>query len=225
MLLIPFYFCFASAELLLILRKFGKCNIKWPKTDGSNHNMPSLILIQRFSLTVSCCITGFCHVIFRESRSVVELLKHCTRQQRSTIDYFLHIHMAHVSTRTNRFKQIQIVPWNVRDSVYVTDQSTTSTRELTLKDWSRTIFVSPLHGKMTAFSLASIMSNVFGRVSTAQINTDKYGYPTGTGTVLFTDSHSYMRAVAAGVIDIKCDVFHKLVIVDFHLIKPNLFFV
>lgn len=47
------------------------------------------------------------------------------------------------------------------------------------KDWSRTIFVSPLHGKMTAFSLATIMSNVFGPVSMAQINTDKYGYPTG----------------------------------------------
>ncbi|CAF4994965.1 unnamed protein product, partial [Rotaria socialis] len=81
-----------EAELLLILRKFGKCNIKWPKNDGANHNMP-----------------GFCHVIFRESRSVCELLKNCTRQQRSTIDYFLHIHMAassamDLSMRTNRLK-------------------------------------------------------------------------------------------------------------------------
>ena len=33
----------------------------------------------------------------------------------------------------------------------------------------------------------------------------------GTGTVLFSDSHSYMRALAAGAIDIKCDCFHKLV--------------
>jgi hypothetical protein len=54
-----------------------------------------------------------------------------------------------------------------------------SKEELTFKDWSRTIFVSPLHGKMTAFSLAMIMSNIFGQVSMAQINTDKYGYPTG----------------------------------------------
>ena len=29
--------------------------------------------------------------------------------------------------------------------------------------------------------------------------------------MLFCDSHSYMRGVAAGVIDIKCDCFHKLV--------------
>ena len=29
-----------SAELLLVLRKFGKCNIKWPKSDGVSQNMP-----------------------------------------------------------------------------------------------------------------------------------------------------------------------------------------
>ncbi|CAF0850992.1 unnamed protein product [Rotaria sordida] len=190
-----------EAELLLVLRKFGKCNIKWPKNNGINHNMP-----------------GFCHVVYRESRSVAELLKHCTRQQRSTIDYFLHIHILPTTTglsiRTTRFKPIQVVPWNVKDNVYVMQQDNMSNNETSYKDWSRTIFVSPLHGKMTAFSLSTIMSNVFGAVLMAQINTDKYGYPTGTGTVLFCDSHSYMRAVAAGAIDIKCDCFHKLLDID-----------
>ncbi|CAF1264549.1 unnamed protein product [Adineta steineri] len=199
-----------EAELLLVLRKFGKCNIKWPKNDGLNHNMP-----------------GFCHVVFRESRSVCELLKHCTRQQRSTIDYFLHIHMSPTSSsslsttatsglplRTNRLKPIQVVPWNVKDNVFIMQQENMSHVETSYKDWSRTIFVSPLHGKMTAFRLATIMSSVFGSVSMAQINTDKYGYPTGTGTVLFCDSHSYMRGVAAGAIDIKCDCFHKLLDID-----------
>ncbi|CAF1588958.1 unnamed protein product [Adineta ricciae] len=208
-----------EAELLLVLRKFGKCNIKWPKNDGLTHNMP-----------------GFCHVVFRESRSVCELLKHCTRQQRSTIDYFLHIHMSLTSSSTtttmttaaggpssassglslrpNRLKPIQVVPWNMKDNVFVVQQENISTNDASYKDWSRTIFVSPLHGKMTAFSLATIMANVFGSVSMAQINTDKYGYPTGTGTVLFCDSHSYMRAVAAGAIDIKCDCFHKLLDID-----------
>ena len=57
-------------------------------------------------------VLGFCHVVFRESRSVCELLKHCTRQQRSTIDYFLHIHMTTPSPstglpiRTNRLKPV-----------------------------------------------------------------------------------------------------------------------
>jgi hypothetical protein len=67
----------------------------------------------------------------------------------------------------------------VKDNVYVVQQENMPSGESSYKDWSRTIFVSPLHGKMTALSLATIMSNVFGPVSTAQINTDKYGYPTG----------------------------------------------
>lgn len=116
--------------------------------------------------------------------------------------------------RTNRLKPIQVVPWNMKDNVYVMNQENISPAENKHKDWSRTIFVSPLHGKMSAFSLGTIMSNVFGPVSMAQVNTDKYGYPTGTGTVLFCDSHSYMRAVAGGAIDIKCDCFHKLLDID-----------
>ena len=76
-------------------------------------------------------------------------------------------------------RQIQVVPWNVRDNVYVMPESIIATGEVTGNDWSRTIFVSPLHGKMTSYSLAMIMADVFGRVSMAQINTDKYGYPTG----------------------------------------------
>jgi hypothetical protein len=67
----------------------------------------------------------------------------------------------------------------MNDNVFVMQQENISNGETSYKDWSKTIFVSPLHGKMTAFSLATIMSNVFGPVSMAQINTDKYGYPTG----------------------------------------------
>ncbi len=96
------YHSFFSAELLLVLRKFGKCNIKWPKNDGTNHNMPGWICFLFFliSYIIIFVIIGFCHVVFRESRSVCELLKHCTRQQRSTIDYFLHIHMTTSSPST-----------------------------------------------------------------------------------------------------------------------------
>jgi hypothetical protein len=88
------------AELLLILRKFGKCNIKWPKNDGINHNMPGMILFYFIVLVHFSISKGFCHVVYREARSVCELLKHCTRQQRSTIDYFLHIHMSPILTTT-----------------------------------------------------------------------------------------------------------------------------
>ena len=68
----------------------------------------------------------------------------------------------------------------MKDNVYALQPKHMLNQETSYKDWSRTIFVSPLHGKMTAFSLGSILSNVFGAVTMAQINTDKYGYPTGS---------------------------------------------
>ncbi len=83
--------------------------------------MDSITICQvRYSLFLfirgSHIVEGFCHVVFRESRSVCELLKHCTRQQRSTIDYFLHIHMSpssltttNISIRANRLKPVCII--------------------------------------------------------------------------------------------------------------------
>ena len=51
------------AELLLVLRKFGKCNIKWPKNDGVNHNIPGpmnfsfkTLFIFQYRL-LSCCLS------------------------------------------------------------------------------------------------------------------------------------------------------------------------
>ena len=75
--------------------------------------MPGSILDFLTSIRTLFFIAGFCHVVFRESRSVSELLKHCTRQQRSTIDYFLHIHMTTATSttmglpmHTNRLKPV-----------------------------------------------------------------------------------------------------------------------
>ncbi|CAF1063997.1 unnamed protein product [Didymodactylos carnosus] len=148
-----------------------------------------------------------------------ELLKHCTRCQRNSVDYFLEIHTTATTSlffennnRSTKLKPIQVVPWNIRDNICVIQQLDISGGGM--KDWSRTIFISTLHGKMTAYGLAAIMSQVFGKVSLAQLNTDKYGYPTGTATVLFSDSLGYMRAVAAGSIDIKCECFHKLLEIE-----------
>jgi hypothetical protein len=79
----------------------------------------STCLVRSFlslTLLANSIIVGFCHVVFREPRSVSELLKHCTQQQRSTIDYFLHIHMSPTTTTisglpscTNRLKPVCII--------------------------------------------------------------------------------------------------------------------
>ena len=51
----------------------------------------------------------------------------------------------------------------------------------------------------------------------AGIDTDKHKYPIGSGRVTFESSYSYMKAVAASFVEIKCQKFCKKVLVgDVH---------
>ncbi|CAF1018117.1 unnamed protein product, partial [Didymodactylos carnosus] len=190
------------SDLLYELHNFGRCTVRWPKTEGAGSVRP-----------------GFCHVIYQDARSTVELLRRCTHQNQ---EYFWHVQIRRSSLvvgnkiKPNHVKMIQVVPWCITDNLCVIRYPNDDDSVLT-KDWSRTIFLSALHGKMTAYSLALIMTDVFGAVSFVQINTDKFLYPTGTATVLFRDSHSYIRAVSTGSIYIKCDYFQKI-----HEIYPYL---
>ena len=45
----------------------------------------------------------------------------------------------------------------------------------------------------------------------AGIDTDKHRYPIGSGRVAFGNPHSYMKAVAAAFVEIKCQKFCKKV--------------
>ena len=49
----------------------------------------------------------------------------------------------------------------------------------------------------------------------AGIDTDKHRYPIGSGRVTFGNPHSYMKAVAAAFVEIKCQKFCKKVQVSF----------
>ena len=51
----------------------------------------------------------------------------------------------------------------------------------------------------------------------AGIDTDKHKYPIGSGRVTFSSSRSYMKAVAASFVEIKCPQFNKRVQVDPYL--------
>lgn len=67
----------------------------------------------------------------------------------------------------------------MKDNVYVMQQENMKNIKPFYEDWSRTIWISSLHGTMTAFDLSRIMSSLFGTVLMAKINTDRYKYPRG----------------------------------------------
>jgi len=69
------------------------------------------------------------------------------------------------------------------------------------------VFIGALPGKLTAEELALIMDGLFGEVLNAVIHTDKFNYPMGSGRVTFSNNRSYMKAVAATVVEIKTPKF------------------
>ena len=130
-----------------------------------------------------------------------------------------------------RSKEVQIIPWVLADSNYVRCPS----QRL---DPQKTVFVGALHGMLNAEGLAHIFNDLFGGVvyagewlvlvrslvlinnmvsCLAGIDTDKHKYPIGSGRVTFSSSRSYMKAVAASFVEIKCPQFNKRVQVDPYL--------
>ena len=78
-----------------------------------------------------------------------------------------------LSSKRTRSKEVQVIPWVLADSNYskVPPGSRTET--------GRTVFVGALHGMLNAEALANIMNDLFGGVTFAGIDTDKYKYPIG----------------------------------------------
>ncbi|CAH8510992.1 unnamed protein product [Heterobilharzia americana] len=65
--------------------------------------------------------------------------------------------------------------------------------------------------------LANIMNDLFGNVVFAALDTDKYKYPIGSGSVAFSSQESYMKAIAANFVDIRTPKFVKTIQIDPYL--------
>ncbi|XP_022124284.2 cytoplasmic polyadenylation element-binding protein 1 [Pieris rapae] len=142
---------------------------------------------------------GFAYVTFENEQNVRSLLSAARRNGEKW--YY------RISTRNMKSKEVEVIPWSVKDSICVVGGSTRL-------DPSRTVFVGALHGMMSAEALAHIMNYLFKGVVYAGIDTDKYKYPIGSGRVSFDNTHSYVSAISAGFVEIRTDKFTKKVQVD-----------
>ncbi len=73
-------------------------------------------------------------------------------------------------------------------------------------DSKSTIFVGALHGMLNAHGLAKVMSEVFGEVIHAGLDTDKYKYPIGSGRVTFRNRASYIKAIKSKFVSIRANL-------------------
>ncbi|XP_055912791.1 cytoplasmic polyadenylation element-binding protein 1-like [Eupeodes corollae] len=181
----------SEQSLNKLFEPFGRIRVEWPRRD--KHAVQP---------------KGYAYIIFEAETKVRELLAACTTSKfcsETAGNYYFHISSGRI-----RAKQVEIIPWTISDSNFVT-----STHQKL--NPSKTVFVGALHGKLTAEGLAKVMNDMFDGVVYAGIDTDKYKYPIGSGRVTFNNSRSYMKAVSAGFIKIKTTIFTKTIQVDPYL--------
>jgi cytoplasmic polyadenylation element-binding protein len=175
-------------SLIQAFKQFGNIRIEWPGKDSSP-SPPK----------------GYVYIIFEQEQNVPLLLAQCTHDFANGGSWYYKI-----SSRRMRSKEVQIIPWVLADSNFVKCPS----QRL---DSHKTVFVGALHGMLNAEGLGHIFSDLFGGVVYAGIDTDKHKYPIGSGRVTFNNTKSYMKAVAAAFIEVKCQKFSKKVQVDPYL--------
>jgi len=177
-----------ESTLIQAFGYFGPIRIEWPGKDTSP-SPPK----------------GYVYIIFEDDKNIPLLLSQCSHDNTNGGSWYFQI-----SSRRMRSKEVQIIPWVLGDSNFVLCPN----QRL---DPQKTVFVGALHGMLNAEGLACIFNDLFGGVVYAGIDTDKHKYPIGSGRVTFRSSKSYMKAVAAAFIEIKCQKFNKKVQVDPYL--------
>ncbi|XP_055334895.1 cytoplasmic polyadenylation element-binding protein 1-like [Paramacrobiotus metropolitanus] len=180
----------SEPNLTAAFGKYGPLKVEWPSNYHENPGRNS---------------KGYLYIIFDNERSVRALLSNCTVDTSPTgggRNYYYKV----CSTRLRR-KDVQIIPWPLSDSTYVHPGciSTSGTK---------TVFVGSLHGMLNAEGLARIMNDLFGGVVTANIDTDKYKYPIGSGRVVFNCAQSYVKAIRAAFVEIRTQKFSKKIQID-----------
>lgn len=176
-------------ELALIqaFSRFGSVKVEWPKKDGIKEPK------------------GFAYLILESEKKVRSLMDSCFYNYIKMGDFYK------IPARKIKSKetQVEIIPWVVANSNFA---------KVSQKlDPQKTVFVGALHGMIHAEALAKIMSDLFGAVVYAGLDTDKYKYPIGSGRVTFSTHHSYMKAVLAAFIEVKTSKFSKKVQINPYL--------
>lgn len=185
----------SSDDLIYAFSRFGNVSVLWPQRDGyafcSVHDNSDRVSTPK----------GYCYLLFEHESCVCNLLSCCVRDPISGGDYYK------LSGPKLKSKDVQVIPWVISDSQYTPNPSVRT-------DSGNTVFVGALHGMITAEALARIMSSLFGEVTFAALDTDKYKYPIGSGRIVFADNRSYMKAVTANFVEVRTPKFTKTLQID-----------
>jgi cytoplasmic polyadenylation element-binding protein len=134
----------------------------------------------------------FAYVIFLDPSAINKMLLDCIKSPtEGSMEYYYHF-----GNTPNSNKRTQIIPWSINNNSASRDKEQNAD-DFEMGQISRklTVYVGGLHGKITAQKLMQAMETLFNNVSSAELFTDKFAYPTGSGKVSFGNADSYKRAV------------------------------
>ncbi|VDD93804.1 unnamed protein product [Enterobius vermicularis] len=182
-------------DLWNAFREYGIGTIEWPKKAST-----------KLSDSRNARAIGYVYIIFEEEASIRKLLRDCTRDYGSAGEYHYKLSARRAQSSTE-IRQVQVIPWVVSDSVYVSDATTKIERE-------RTVFVGALHGMLTSEILYSIMNEIYGSVVFVCLDNDKYKYPMGSGRITFASDAPFFQAIEDGFLEIRTSKFVKKLQID-----------
>ena len=139
---------------------------------------------------------GYLYLIFDSDQSVVRLLKKCKLEILTGNGHKTFFDIQ--SKRSNKTKHVQVIPWNISDSLW-------QVHPVDKTFQARTVFLGALHGMMNAESIKTALEFIFGEVVYVALDTDKYKYPMGSGRAMFANVESYINAVNTGFVRVKSD--------------------
>ena len=90
--------------------------------------------------------------------------------------------------------QVQVIPWVLSEAekLYL---------PVSLDNYPYTVYVGALHGMMTAQFLGDVMSDIFGEVVYAGIDTDKYNkYPIGNHKLILINILTLLTVTLRGLV-------------------------
>ncbi|CAD5232176.1 unnamed protein product [Bursaphelenchus xylophilus] len=157
--------------LLNPFRHFGKLSADWPnRTDFKPNNNSG-----------NKSRSGYVFIVYEKEQSVHALRNACIMEDEQ---YFMQ-----VMNLQQQPKLVQVRPWMLAEADYVVQPF----MHINLRS---AIFIGGVPRPIRAVELAHMIDELYGNVVMAGIDTDlPLKYPKGAGRVVFSDFHSYMRAI------------------------------
>lgn len=189
--------------LLQLLHKYGSVKLEIPGKDLKHPRVSHINKMQERSTP------GYVYIIFDHESAVQRLLADCRKEYKNGGEhYYYNILMPNVYPGTFNFnkrgktKEVEVIPWNQDDTSYVPSKQNLPPKI----DPKSTIFVGALHGMLNAQGLGKVMTEIFGEVIHAGLDTDKYKYPIGSGRVTFRNRDAYVKAIKSRFLTIRANL-------------------